>query len=68
MKALMARKTEEMDVQTGVIATALNISFSAEALAEWRMAHGIAAPPKAPIDAQSLGLMMAKFPGAFRVH
>lgn len=68
MKALMARKTEEMDVQTGVIATALNISFSAEALAEWRASHGMEPEHRAPISANNLGPMMARFPGAFKVH
>ena len=68
MKALMARKADEMDVQTVAIATALSISFSSDALAEWRSSRGIKSTQKAPISASHLGPMMARFPGAFKVH
>ena len=68
MKALMARKADEMDMQTVAISTALSISFSADALAEWRSERGIKSTQKVPIAANHLGPMMARFPGAFKVH
>jgi hypothetical protein len=68
MKALLERKAEEMDTQTVAIAAALAISFSADALAQWRSSRGIASVHKGPMDAQTLNLMVAQFPGSFKVN
>jgi hypothetical protein len=67
MKALIARKADEMDGQTVMVATALSISFSTDALSAWRSARGIGSAG-APMDAQTLNLMIARFPGAFKVN
>ena len=67
MAALAGRKADEMDMLTMAVATAGSLLLSADALAAWRKSHGDTASD-APMDTQTLGLMLRRFPGAFRVQ
>ena len=66
MSALAERKVEEMDSLTVAVATAGSLLLSADALAAWRRAHG-APGSDAPMDGQTLGLILGRFPGAIKV-
>jgi len=68
MRALMARKEDEMEMLTATVATAVSISFSVEALNKWKATHR-RAPSAADAQAQNstIGRLAAMFPGAVKV-
>lgn len=68
MTALVARKTQEADSLTVAVATAGSILLSADALAKWQASHGDTSARRGPMDAQTLSLMVAQFPGSFKVN
>jgi hypothetical protein len=70
MRALMARKADDMDALTATVATAVSISLSPDAHAKWMSARRADhRPTSAAIDAQNgtIGRLAAMFPGAVRV-
>lgn len=68
MLTLMARKSDEMEMLTATVATAVSISFSADALKKWQAAHHGPAPRHDP-NAQNaaIGRLAAMFPGSVKV-
>lgn len=70
MRALMARKADDTDMLTAAVATAVSISFSADALRKWQAARRTdRKPTAADADAQNgaIGRLAAMFPGKVRV-
>lgn len=71
MRALVARISADLEAQTLAMANGWAISMDPKALAAWQAARGgdaPSAPKRAPMNAQTLGIVMRQFPRAIKVN
>lgn len=68
MEAHVARRTDEMDGLTVTVATAIAISLSEKALADWRSRRATFGPSDARDQRATIGRLAAMFPRAVKVR